>query len=87
LRGYAERKVADIEHFGQDFEKSEVVLDIERHETICEIVLHPRRGPAYVATERAPDGRSAVDGAAAKIERQVLKDKQRSEAKRRQGAD
>lgn len=87
LREYAERKVAGLEHFGQEFEKSEVVLDIERHETICEIVLHPRRGSAFVATERAADGRSAVDGAAAKIERQVLKDKERQEAKRRHGAD
>ena len=60
LRDYAERKVTDLEHFGQDFEKSEVILDVERHETICEIVLYPRRGQSFVATERATDGRSAV---------------------------
>jgi len=87
LRDYAERKVSDLEHFGQDLEKGEVVLNIERHETICEIVLHPSRGNTFVATERATDGRSAVDGAAAKVERQMLKDKERHEAKRRHGAD
>jgi ribosome hibernation promoting factor len=88
LREYAERRVAEIEHFGQEFEKTEIVLDIERHETVCEIVLHPRRGEVFVATDRASEGRAAVDGAATKLERQYLKLKQKnSDAKRRPSAD
>jgi len=84
LREYAERKVLAIEHLGEEFEKSEIVLQVERHETICEVVLHPRRGTAFVATERAEDGRAAVDGASAKIERQVVKLKKKlSDQKRR----
>jgi ribosomal subunit interface protein len=87
LRDYAERKLASVEHFGQEFEKSEIVLDIQRHETLCEIVLYPRRGQPFVAKEQGADGRSAVDGAAAKIQRQVLKDKERHEDSRRQGSE
>lgn len=84
LREYAERKIASLEHFGQELEKCEIVLDIERHETLCEVVLFPQRGQQFVATERADDGRGAVDGAAAKVERQLLKDKERHDgAKRR----
>lgn len=79
LRDYADRKVNDIEHFGQSFLKGEVVLDVQRHETFCEIVLHPRRGPNFVATVKADDGRTAVDRAVDKIERQVLKDKEKHE--------
>lgn len=83
LREYAERRVAEIEHFGTEFEKSEIVIDIERHETICEIVLYPRRGEPFVATDRADQGRAAVDQAATKIEKQFLKLKQKKTDKRR----
>jgi len=88
LREYAERRVSAIENYGQEFEKTEIVLDIERHETVCEIVLHPRRGEIFVATDRSSEGRAAVDGAAAKLERQYLKLKQKhTDAKRRPSAD
>jgi ribosomal subunit interface protein len=83
LREYAERRVAEIEHFGTEFEKTEIVIDIERHETICEIVLYPRRGEPFVATDRATQGRAAVDQAATKIEKQYLKLKQKKTDKRR----
>ena len=84
LREYAERRISELEHFGTEFEKSEIVIDIERHETICEIVLYPRCGESFVASVRSDQGKVAVDLATAKVERQFLKLKDKnSDAKRR----
>ncbi len=89
LRTYAVNRIEEIEHFGQEFEKAEIILDQQRHLTRCEVVLHPRRGPAFVAHQECEDGRAAVDGAASKLERQILKakDKHSPQARRRQAND
>ena len=87
LRRYAEERLATVERFGEEFEKSEIILSSEHDETVCEVILHRHRGEPFVALERSRQGRAAVDGAATKLERQFLRFKEKHSHKgRRQRA-
>ena len=85
LREYAKSRVSGIENYGQEFEEIEIILDLEHGQTLCEIILHPFRGDSFVARDRAHNSRTAVDSAAGKLERQVLKFKDKKSSSRRQG--
>ena len=85
LRDYAQERVQHVEKYGEKFEKSEIILDVQHGETLCEIVLHPHRGSSLIAHNKAQDGRSAIDGAVVKLERQFLKNKEKKSAARRKG--
>ena len=85
LREYAKSRISGIENYGQKFEEIEIILDLEHGQTLCEIILHPSRGDSFVARDRAHDSRTAVDSAAGKLERQVLKFKDKKTSSRRQG--
>ncbi len=85
LRDYAQERVQHVEKYGEKFEKSEIILDVQHGETLCEIILHPHRGSSLIAHNKAQDGRSAIDGAVVKLERQFLKNKEKKSAARRKG--
>jgi ribosomal subunit interface protein len=77
LREYAETKLAAVERLGEEFRASEVVFSSERDELVCEVILHRHRGEPFIAQDRAREGRLAVDGVAAKIEKQFLRFKEK----------
>lgn len=83
LREYAETRLANVERLGEEFHKSEVVFTSEREELVCEVILHRHRGEPFVAVERAREGRAAVDGVAAKLEKQFLRFKEKRTQKGR----
>ncbi len=83
LREYAESKLAAVERLGEEFRKSEVVFTSERDELICEVILHRHRGEPFVAQERSREGRVAVDGVAAKLEKQFIRFKEKRTQKNR----
>ncbi len=83
LREYAETRLANVERLGEEFRLSEVVFSSEREELICEVILHRHRGEPFVAQERSREGRMAVDGVAAKLEKQFLRFKEKRTQKNR----
>ncbi|MBC8330018.1 MAG: ribosome-associated translation inhibitor RaiA [Planctomycetes bacterium] len=83
LREYAETRLANVERLGEEFRMSEIVFRAEREEFICEVILHRHRGEPFIAQERAREGRAAVDGVAAKLEKQFIRFKQKRTQKNR----
>lgn len=83
LRVYAAERLAAVERLGTDFASAEIVLDQGREGMSCEILLHPRRGDPIIARETAREFRAAVDAAAAKIQTQVARAKERRDDSRR----
>ena len=77
LREYAKTRLAGMERLGEEFERGQVILSTEREEMICEVILHRHRGDPFVAQERAREGRACVDGAAAKLEKQFVRFKEK----------
>ena len=75
--GYVREKMEGVERFGEEFERLEVILDLENGETLCEAILHRHRGEPLVAHDRSRDSRAAVDGAEARLERQVVRNKEK----------
>ncbi|MBO45549.1 MAG: ribosomal subunit interface protein [Planctomycetes bacterium] len=83
LREYAQDRLAGVERLGEEFEKSEIIFQKEHDELICEVILHRHRGEPFVATGKAREGRSAVDGAASKLEKQFIRFKEKHSHKGR----
>ena len=81
--GYVREKMEGVERFGEEFERLEVILDLENGETLCEAILHRHRGEPLVAHDRSRDPRAAVDGAEARLERQVVRNKEKHSRKGR----
>ena len=84
LKDYAQRKLARLErHFGRVVEAElEFTAESKRFglaATVCRIHVHidGRRAPALSAQERGPDAQSALDLALDKIDRQVVKLKEK----------
>jgi ribosomal subunit interface protein len=83
LLEYAEKQLNHIERLGEEFEKGEVVFDHEGGDTTCDVIIHRKRGEPFVASDKATDGRAAVDSVVGKLERQYLKSKEKQSAKDR----
>ncbi|MDP6850808.1 MAG: ribosome-associated translation inhibitor RaiA [Planctomycetota bacterium] len=83
LREYAQERLAGIERLGEEFEKSEIIFQKEHDEFICEVILHRHRGEPFIATSQDREGRSAVDDAANKLEKQFIRFKEKHSHKGR----
>ena len=83
LREYAAKQLEKLERFGEEFEKGEFVFVAEAGEIACEAILHRHKGEPFVAHDRAPEGRTGVDHVVDKLERQILKFKEKHSAKAR----
>ncbi len=77
LRSYASERIANIERFGEEFHRSEIVFDHHPNAVDCEVILHRVKGDPFIASDSATDGRSALDSVAVKLERQFLKFKEK----------
>ena len=83
LREYAAEQLERLERFGEEFEKGEIVFVQEAGEVACEAILHRHKGEPFVAHDRAPEGRAAVHSVVDKLNRQILKFKEKHSAKAR----
>ncbi|MDA0666646.1 MAG: ribosome-associated translation inhibitor RaiA [Planctomycetota bacterium] len=83
LREYAAKQLERLERFGEEFVKGEFVFIQEAGEVACEAILHRHQGEPFVAHDRAPEGRTAVDNVVDKLNRQILKFKEKHSAQAR----
>jgi putative sigma-54 modulation protein len=72
LRRYAEKKTARLQKFVHHPLEAHVVLEVDKHRHIAEVVVTADR-MRFTATEQTGDLYSAIDLAMAKVERQVAK--------------
>ncbi len=70
LKAHTEERVAKIAHFSERLGDVAVVLWSERHLFVAEMKTHSG-GQDLVSSAEADDARSAIDGAAVRLERQV----------------
>jgi putative sigma-54 modulation protein len=76
LRRYAEDKIARLQKFVNQITSAHVILSIEKHRQIAEVTLHVREHTIR-GEESSTDLYSAIDLVADKIERQILRYKEK----------
>jgi len=76
LKRYAEEKIARLQKFVDQITSVHVVLSVEKHRQIAEVTLHVREHTIR-GEESSADLYSAIDLVADKIERQILRYKEK----------
>ena len=76
LKEYAEDKIARLQKYVDWPVEVHVVLSTEKFEHVAEVTA-TTRGSAFKGSERAEDMYASIDGAVEKVERQVVKYKER----------
>ena len=76
LKRYAEEKIARLQKFVNQITSAHVVLSVEKHRQIAEVTLHVREHTIR-GEESSTDLYSAIDLVADKIERQILRYKEK----------
>jgi ribosomal subunit interface protein len=75
LRGHAKELVAKVAKLVRRPHHAQVIFTEDHGEAGVEIEVHVPRGRTYIAKGQAADHRSALDGAIARIKRQLLDEK------------
>lgn len=76
LKRYAEEKIARLQKFVDQITSAHVILSVEKHRQIAEVTLHVRE--LTIRGEESSDNLySAIDLVADKIERQILRYKEK----------
>lgn len=73
LRGYAETRLQVVEEYGEEFERSDVIVDVEHGQTVVEVILHRHRGEMVIGRAQDKESRIALDSAADKVLTQIVK--------------
>lgn len=76
LKHYAEEKITRLQKFLNQITSAHVVLSVEKHRQIAEVTLHVREHTIR-GEESSADLYSAIDLVADKIERQILRYKEK----------
>lgn len=76
LKRYAEEKIARLQKFVEQITSVHVVLSVEKHRQIAEVTLHVREHTIR-GEESSADLYSAIDLVADKIERQLIRYKEK----------
>lgn len=76
LRRYAEEKIARLQKFVDQITSAHVILSVEKHRQIAEVTLHVRE-LTIRGEESSTNLYSAIDLVADKIERQILRYKEK----------
>lgn len=76
LKRYAEEKIARLQKFVDQITSVHVVLSVEKHRQIAEVTLHVREHTIR-GEESSADLYSAIDLVADKIERQIIRYKEK----------
>lgn len=81
LRAYAEEKIEKARKFLQRNFDAQVILSVEKHHQIAEIIV-TWEGNTVVGTARTADMYAALDEAIDKIEEQIRRSKERRQGSR-----
>ncbi len=81
LRNYAEEKVRHSERLARNPISAHVVLWVEKRRQLAEITLQADH-ETFVATEETDDLYAAIDGAIAKLDRQLRKHTTKRESRK-----
>lgn len=81
LHNYVVDKVDHLSHYFDGIISVDVVLDEEKNREICELVAHLINKKTAKATEEADDMHVAIDGAVAKLKKQLRRYKARVKEK------
>jgi putative sigma-54 modulation protein len=76
LRDYAEEKIGRVQKHFDHLTTMNVVLQVEKQRHLAEVTLHAK-GATLAASADAPDMYAAIDQLADKLDRQVLKHKEK----------
>lgn len=76
LKRYAEEKIARLQKFVNQITSVHIILSVEKHRQIAEVTLHVREHTIR-GEESSADLYSAIDLVADKIERQILRYKEK----------
>lgn len=81
IKEYAERKLAKVKRYLDEPIEASVVLSIEKHRNIAEMTLTAGR-KSINCTEETDDIYSSIDNALTKLERQIKKQKDKTQSKK-----
>jgi putative sigma-54 modulation protein len=76
LRTYVSEKIGRVEKHFDHLTKSNVVLHVEKNRHLAEVTLHAK-GATLAASAEGSDMYAAIDALADKLDRQVLKHKEK----------
>ena len=76
IRQHVENKLLPIERHGEHITHAEVTLIVERHLHKAEASIHVSGGDLFASSE-SDDMYAAIDGLAAKLDRQIIKHKEK----------
>jgi putative sigma-54 modulation protein len=76
LRDYASEKIGRVERHFDNLTTMNVVLRVEKERHVAEVTLHAK-GATLAASAEAADMYAAIDDLADKLDRQVLKHKEK----------
>ena len=82
LKEYAEKRLVRLERYLDEPLSVQVILEVEKHRQIAELIVHHRQG-SLQATEEAEDMREALHRAADKAEKQARRSHKKFIDKRR----
>jgi len=77
LRSYVEKKITRLEKYNHRVSEIEVILDSEAMVHNVEIILKVDNHPPFVVSNSAEDAYACIDEAIDKIERQLIKYKEK----------
>lgn len=76
LRGYVQEKFTKLERHFDQINNVHVILNVQKMQQIAEAKIHLRKGEVFATSEHA-DMYAAIDSLIDKLDRQVLKHKEK----------
>ncbi len=86
VRGFAEKKVGNLDRLFSDLTQIEIVLDAADGGHSAELIAHQNRGEKFVAESRAPDMYQAITAVIDKMDHQLRKRKEILRRRRKKAA-
>lgn len=82
MKEYARKKAAKLERFFDRITKIQITLDVEGERQTAEMIVSATRGSTLIAEVVTGDMYSAIDSAVDKMERQLIRHKEKLHDKR-----
>lgn len=77
IRNYVQEKASKLSRFYDRIHEVEVVFDHESEQFTCEMIVHLDQKNTVVARELGPDTFALIDLTLEKVERQIIKHKEK----------
>lgn len=86
VRDYIREKASKVTRFYDRIHEIEVILDQESEQFTCEMIVRIDHGNTSVARETGPEAIALIDLVVEKIERQIIKQKEKLRNNKKGGA-